>query len=99
MVTLIQKEYYKCDYCSYTDEDEDDVKEHMIEHQESPIKKEEDVYVCDVCKEEFKRSTYAVTCEDKHKNNNDKRYQAFLEDQQRTKLLCEGNKPNQKKLF
>jgi hypothetical protein len=99
MVTFCQVKRFECDRCGDLSTDIDDYYDHAKEtHTEEPIERRIDEWHCEVCKKSYDKKLNAQLCETTHQTNDDKQYQAFLEQQEKTKLLIEGNKPNQKKL-
>jgi hypothetical protein len=100
MVTFCQVKRFECDRCGDLSIDIDDYYDHAREmHTEEPIERHIDEWHCEICKKSFDKKLNAQLCEERHSTNNDKKYTDYLIELEKTKLLIEGNKPNQKKLM
>jgi hypothetical protein len=98
MTTKIEKTQWACPYCRRLFDDRDDATEcaNDCADIESPTEKNVTLYVCLVCRQEYDRKFEAQRCEDAHETKNDKSWQGWLEEQQRTKLLQAAALPGQK---
>ena len=100
MVKYKEEIMYNCNYCSFADDDEDVVFEHMREdHLERPTLKTKDLFICEVCSEEYKKSSEAKKCELKHEDNDDIKYKEYLRQLEFNKLYDASNKEGQRKLI
>ena len=100
MVTRIEKAMWKCPICSQKYDDEFACVDHIEDyHSESPIESKEIIYKCEMCKEEFEKKSDASECETNHKEGNDWKYKAYLEQLERDKLTEASMHPSQKKLL
>lgn len=94
MVTRLTKTMYHCPYCSAKFDESGDCSDHIVDgHEESPVEKQVTKYGCDICKHEYDTRNEAVTCEDKHTDEEQEDYES------RMKLEMARHHPHQKDLF
>ena len=99
MVKSITVKIWKCPYCSAQFKNSDECDDHLENHLEFPIELDEGFYACEICQDEFKDYSKAYSCEQSHRDGNDVKYQAFLDLEEKKKLLRASEHPSQKKLI
>jgi len=99
MVKTISVDIWVCPYCSAKFHKETDCEDHLTEHLDFPIDLEEMRFVCDVCKKQYEHKVDAMVCEEQHKNGDDLKYQAYLDEVEREKLERASKHPEQRKLI
>ena len=99
MVKTISVDIWQCPYCNVKFRNESDCEDHLQNHLEFPIDLEEMRFVCDVCKKEYDNEADAMFCEEKHKKDDDPKYQEYLDRMEREKLERASKHPEQRKLI
>ncbi len=99
MVKEILRHVWHCPYCSAQFKDSDDCVSHIENsHMESPEERTEYVFACEVCGDEQFKYEDAFACEEKHKEGNDLKYRAYVDQMDKHKLVEAGRHPAQVKL-
>jgi len=96
-------EKYECPYCNEiydTHIDADCCADDCHSNDRLDIIEHERVlrFQCEMCGKEYKKSSKAENCEEKHKKNNDKCYIKYQQEQSRLKLEEAANHKDQTKL-
>lgn len=100
MVNRIENNVWKCPYCGKRHSDEDDAYECARDCIiiESPEEETIITNICEICKAGYDDYNDAYNCEQKHKEKKDLKYQTFLDELEKEKLIKAANKKGQRKL-